>query len=126
MTTIGLAIVSHVLTGLLERDPQRCAILDWNQWPNGDELLLFEAFVSGDNHAGPGEHWKDALNAAEGFVAALPNLDAANAVIEPEVFSLVGACMVRTGWAEQGTKLLSNSCLVIRPLNLGALGSDRS
>lgn len=115
VTTIGLAIVSHVLAGLRERGPQRRATLDWYSWPNGDDLLLFEAFVSGDNHAGPGEHWKDALNAAEGFVAALPNLDAANAVIEPEVFSLIGACLMRTGWAGSKTELLSQACLVIRP-----------
>jgi len=115
VTTIGLAIVSHVLSGLREHGSQRRAVLDWKCWPNNDDLLLFEAFVSGANHAGPGEHWKDALNAAEGFAAALPGLNAANAVSEVEVFSLIGACMMRTGWAETGGKLLSQSCLVIRP-----------
>ena len=115
VTTIGLAIVSHVLTGLREYGCQRRAVLDWNSWPNNDDLLLFEAFVSGDNHAGPGDHWKDALNAAEGFAAALPNLGAANAISEDEVISLIGACMMRTGWAETGSNLLSEPCLVIRP-----------
>jgi len=115
VTTIGLAIVSHVLTGLREYDPKREAVLDWKRWPNKDDLLLFEAFVSGTNHAGPGEHWKDALNAAEGFALALPNLDAANAVSEANVFSLIGACMMRTGWAETDSDLQSRPCLVIRP-----------
>ena len=115
MTTIGLAIVSHVLTGLREYDPKREATLDWDNWPNNDDLLLFEAFVSGSNHAGPGEHWKDALNAAEGFAEALPDLDAANAVSEANVYSLIGACMMRTGWAETDPDLLSRPCLVIRP-----------
>ena len=80
VTTIGLAIVSHALAGLREQGCTQCATLDWQAWPNNDDLLLFEAFVSGANHAGPGEHWNDALNAAQGFVAALSNLDAANAV----------------------------------------------
>jgi len=115
VTTIGLAIVSHVLAGLLEHGCKQRATLDWQKWPNADDLLLFEAFVSGDNHAGPGEHWKDALNAAQGFVAALPDLDAANAVSEANVFSLIGACMMRTEWAETDNNLLSQSCLVIRP-----------
>jgi hypothetical protein len=115
VTTIGLAIVSHVLTGLREYNPKRRATLAWKNWPNYDNLLFFEAFVSGSNHAGPGEHWKDALNAAEGFGKALPDLDAVNAVSEPEVFSLIGACMMRTGWSETGRNLLSEPCLVIRP-----------
>lgn len=115
VTTIGLAIVSHVLTGLRDCKPKRRAVLDWNSWPNSDDLILYEAFVSGANHAGPGEHWKDALNAAEGFTKALPDLDAANAVSEDNVFSLVAACMIRTGWAETGGNLLSQPCLVIRP-----------
>jgi len=115
VTTIGLAIVSHVLTGLRGYGYNRRAVIDWNSWPINDDLLLFEAFVSGANHAGPGEHWKDALNAAEGFAQALPNLDAANAVSENEVFSLIGACMMRTGWAETDNSLLSEPCLVIRP-----------
>ena len=98
VTTIGLAIVAYVLAELRQYHHRRCSILDWTKWSSGDDLLMFEAFVSGDNHAGPGEHWKDALTAAEGFVAALPDLDAANAVCEANVHSLIGSCMFRTGW----------------------------
>lgn len=115
VTTIGLAIVSHVLVGLREYDHSRRAVLDWQSWPNNDDLLLFEAFVSGDNHAGSGEHWKDALNATEGFAQALPDLDAANAVSEVDVFSLIGVCMMRTGWVQASDNVLSEPCLVIRP-----------
>lgn len=115
VTTIGLAIVSHVLAGLREHGCKQRATLNWQSWPYADDLLLFEAFVSGANHAGSGEHWKDALNATQGFMAALPDLNAANAVSEANVFSLIGACMIRTGWAETGDELLSQTCLVIRP-----------
>ena len=114
VTTIGLAVVSYVLGQLRAMEPSRRAGLGWRDWPRGDEILLFEAFVSGDNHAGPGEHWKDALNAAERFRAALGDLDGANAVAEPDVLSLVGACVLRTGWSDD-VGLLSQSCLVIRP-----------
>lgn len=114
VTTIGFTVVSHVLSKLRTIDPEKRSILDWRAWPNNDDILLFEAFVSGDNHAGPGEHWKDALSAAEGFRAALGDLDGANAVVEPDVLSLVGACMLRTGWGDD-VGLLQESCLVIRP-----------
>lgn len=69
--------------------------------------------MSGENHAGPGEHQKDALNAAEGFTAAIGKLSERNAVTEDDVFSLVGACMLRTGWCGD-PRLLQESCLVIR------------
>ena len=114
VTTIGLAVVSHVLGELRERQPDRNSTLDWKQWPRSNDILFFEAFVSGGNHAGPGEHWKDALNAAEGFRRAMDDLDAANAISEPNVFSLIGACMLRTGWSDDRF-LLHRSCLVIRP-----------
>lgn len=114
MATIGLAVVSYVLEQLQKEMPDRCATLDWRSRPGGNDILLFEAFVSGENHAGPGEHWKDALNAAEGFRLAIDELGAANAIHEECVFSLVGACLMRTGWTAD-TGVLGQSCLVIRP-----------
>jgi len=101
VTTIGLAVVSHVLADLRQRLPLKIATLDWTAWPSGDALLLFEAFVSGANHAAPGEHELDAQNAARAFHTAQPDLDAANAISKKHVLSLVGICMARTGWAKQ-------------------------
>lgn len=115
VTTIGLAVVSHVLTELRPLLQDTLASLDWTSWPHGNDLLIFEAFVSGSNHAAPGEHELDALNAAKAFQDALPDLDAANAVSEAHVLSLAGACMARTGWAGTDADILSQSCLVIRP-----------
>ncbi len=114
VTTIGLVTVSHVLSELRALDATRSAVLNWGNWPRSDDILVFEAFVSGENHAAPGEHWKDALNAAEGFRSAVGKFNERNAVIEDEVFSLVGACMLRTGWGVD-QNLLQQSCLVIRP-----------
>ncbi|MGR3722336.1 hypothetical protein [Abyssibius alkaniclasticus] len=39
----------------------------------------------------------------------------ANAVSEANVFSTIGACMMRTGWTETGIDYLSQPCLVVRP-----------
>ncbi|RYH08838.1 hypothetical protein EU800_15280 [Tropicimonas sp. IMCC6043] len=51
VTTIGLAVVNYVLAKLRALQSERRAVLDWKHWPNGADVLLFEAFVSGDNHA---------------------------------------------------------------------------
>ncbi len=115
VTTIGLAVMAYVLAELRTRLPNERATLDWHAWPDGIDLLVFEAFVSGDNHAGPGDHALDALNAATAFRANLGDLDAANAVSEARVLSLAGACMARTGWVETGYDMLAQPCLVIRP-----------
>ena len=111
--TIGLAIVSYTLAQLQTR-MDTTFTLDWTAWPEGNAMLLWEAFVSGANHAAPGEHWRDALNAARGFEQALPDLDGCNAVTGDNVLSLVGACALRAGWVNDAG-LVSQPCLVIRP-----------
>lgn len=97
----------------------RSSTLDWRSWPNGESLLVYEAFVSGDNHAGKNEHWKDALTAAEGFKAALPDLTSANTVIADDLLSLAGTYLIHSGWCEPVFYLLNQACLVIRPKTLG-------
>ena len=113
VTTIGLAIVTYTLVQLRKR-MDGTATLDWKAWPAENSMLLWEAFVSGANHAAPGEHWRDALNAARGFQKALPDLDGCNAVTGTEVLSLVGACALRAGWSNDAS-ILHDCCLVIRP-----------
>ena len=114
-TTIGLAIVCHVLAKLRAPLSKYKATMDWRAKLDSDSLLLFEAFVSGANHAAAGEHEIDALNAAQAFVQAYPHLDEANAIEETEVLSLVGACLLRTGWILDTNTALNQPCLVIRP-----------
>ncbi len=113
VTTIGLAIVTYTLMQLRAR-MDTTVTMDWNTWPKGNSMLLWEAFVSGANHAAPGEHWRDALNAARGFQKALPDLGGCNAVTGADVLSLAGACALRAGWIND-PKLLHDRCLVIRP-----------
>ena len=115
VTTIGLAIVCHVLARLRAPLSKYKATVDWRAQLDSDSLLLFEAFVSGANHAAVGEHEIDALNAAQAFANAYPNLDEVNAVQETQVLSLVGTCMLRTGWLSDARDALNQPCLVIRP-----------
>jgi len=117
VTTIGLAIVTYTLSQLRTKMGVTSGAgitLDWNAWPTSNSILLWEAFVSGANHAAPGEHWRDALNAARGFRKALPDLNRCNAVTGDNVLSLIGACALRSGWSHDA-ELLHERCLVIRP-----------
>lgn len=119
VTTIGVAVMLYTLAKLrpLVR-ADRSATLDWKSWPRGDDLLVFEAFVSGKNHGGPNEHARDALTAASGFLAAIPNLDAVNKVTADDALSLVGACLAKTKWVPTSEAILSATCLVIRPVEM--------
>jgi len=115
VTTIGIAIMDYTLSKLRKLVMDRPATLDWKNWPEGDELLVWEAFVSGANHGAKGEHWRDALTAAQGFIRAYPNLDNHNAVVEENVVSLAGMILARTGWCIPSKEILSSPTLVIRP-----------
>lgn len=115
VTTIGLAVVDYTLSRLRELLPDKPATLDYEKWLSSNELLIWEAFISGGNHAAPGEHWRDALTAAQGFIKAYPNLAAHNAINEHDVVSLAGLSLVRTGWVKPNQNILSQPTLVIRP-----------
>lgn len=115
VTTIGLAVVDYTLSQLKELIPDKTAILNWKHWPQHNELLIWEAFVSGKNHGAKGEHWRDALTAAQGFVQAYPDLENHNAIHEVDVVSLAGLSLIRTGWVTPSRETLSQPTLVIRP-----------
>jgi hypothetical protein len=74
-------------------------------------LFFWEAFVSGAAKAG--SHAGDAILAVRAFASALPNPESANVVSEPRVYSLIGAALLRTGWAVP-TSVLSAPCTVVR------------
>ncbi len=110
---IGLVEVAWILDKIRGKAPlSTAAFLDWKKFENsGKGLFLWEAFVSGKSK-GSG-HTHDAVIAVRTFLAALPNPDAANAISEQVVFSLIGASMLRTGWSNN-VQHLSDSCLVIK------------
>ena len=115
MLAIGCAEVPWVLRSVrdsLANPPP--PFVNWNDFiaaPRG--LFLFEAFVSGD--AKTGDHIGDARAAVAAFESALPDPTTADALLEPDVFSLLGAALLRTGWSDD-LELLAMRPLVIRPL----------
>jgi hypothetical protein len=109
----GLVEVTWLLEKIRTNTPKSvAAFINWKAFENSDNgLFLWEAFVSG-NAKGSG-HVHDAQIAVQKFQAALPNPELANAISEQNVFSLIGASMVRSGWSTN-VQLLSEPCLVIK------------
>ena len=109
----GAAEVLWVLAHIRKQvDPEVQAHTSWSEFKISGGLLLWEAFVSGagksDTHVG------DAQIAVEKFRGALPDHNPANDVTtREEVFSLVGAALLRTGWTKD-VGILAERCLVIK------------
>jgi hypothetical protein len=76
-----------------------------------DSVFLWEAFVTG-KAKGQG-HVEDAEIAIKHFVESLPNPEAANAIQEEHVLSLIGAAALRAGWSTD-VEILSQPCLAIK------------
>ncbi len=103
--------------------------MEWQGWPHDEtmsrQLLLFEAFVSGK---------QPHIDAAESAVQELnKRLKTGNPIKSDvavgegdEISNILGAMMMRTGWAK-GTDVLKQSCLVIKPSpQKETLGSENS
>ena len=88
-------------------------MVDWRSPPTepGD-VLFFEAFVS--QSAKGGDHAEDARIAAEAARELIGSKSARAAVNEKEVFSTLGAALLRTGWSKD-LALLSIPRLVVKP-----------
>ncbi|MEW5788829.1 MAG: hypothetical protein AB1899_13350 [Pseudomonadota bacterium] len=110
----GLVQVAWVLRAVRAalRVPRQ-AHLHWGDFAmTPGSLLIWEAFVSGKTKGS--SHVADAQLAVEAFFLAMPNPESANAVrCNTPVHSLIGATLLRTGWA-QSSDVLASSCLVIK------------
>lgn len=116
----GMVQTAWILRSLRQRCPEAVAFLDWNEFTAaGRGLFLWEAFVTGEAKAS--SHVDDALIAATTFSAALPNSPEANAVEAESPFSLIGAALLWSGWAEDPA-LLHEPCLVIKASGHAAVG----
>jgi len=111
----GLVVVSYILNTLRPLVPEATATLDWRLPPVGPGwLLLFEASVTGRRKTSDTRHIEDARLANATFQRGMR--DPANfrsSVEEPICLSLLGAMMLRTGWATDPA-ILSRPCLVLR------------
>jgi hypothetical protein len=110
---VGLTEVGWVLRAIRERLRSEVPVhLRWDCFVRSSfpGLLLWEAFISG---AGKGRsHADDARRAVKLFLDSWPTLDHANIISAGEVFSLVGAGLLRSGWTVSPS-VLASPCLVI-------------
>ena len=114
VTTAALGVVTYTLAGLRRRLTGAAATTDFRNPPTrAGDALFFEAFVTG--LAKGVDHADDALIAAREMQRLLGGEAAyRSAIDEAEVFSLLGAALLRTGWSND-LGLLSSPCLVVRP-----------
>lgn len=112
-------VVPYVLHGLRKAVPSASATLDWRRWQRQErkngQLLLFEAFVSGKAKTNNGTHEKDAEAAARALCDKLKDDRCVESMVTVgRSFNILGAMMLRTGWAST-CRVLCASCLVIKP-----------
>ncbi len=110
----GLVEVAWVLRELRRQvTEQPAAHLHWPSFAAaGCGLFVWEAFVSAGGKRA--SHLQDAQAAVDAFEAALPTPDTVNAVkCTSEVYSLIGAALLRTGWSSE-LAILREPCLVIK------------
>ncbi len=114
VTTAALAVVTYTLAGLRRGLSLAAASTDFSVLPvRPGDTLFFEAFVTA---AAKGlDHADDASIAAREIKALLGgDRPYRSAIDEPEVFSLLGASLLRTGWSTD-LAVLSAPCLVVKP-----------
>jgi hypothetical protein len=110
----GLVQVAWVLRAIQAKlSSPRTAYLDWETFAKEKSgLFLWEAFVSGKGKSST--HIADARAAGEAFIHSLPHPGVFNAVVcSTQVYSLIGAAMLRTGWS-RSPEVLAQACLVIK------------
>lgn len=110
----GLVQVAWVLRSVRSALDRNCtAYLDWGSFVRAEAgLFIWEAFVSGAGKET--SHVADAQAAGEAFAQALPDPKAFNSVVcKTPVYSLVGAALLRTGWASS-PEVLAEPCLVLK------------
>ncbi len=112
--TTGLVQVAWILSRIREQAGENHrAFLNWSAFSRvASGLFLWEAFVTGT--AKREGHAADAQAAVEAFNAAIQASGPESAVsCSGQVYSLVGAALLRTGWSTD-ISLLSCPCVVIR------------
>lgn len=113
----SLVVVPYVLNELRKDVPGGRITFDWTRPPSAPgELLLFEAFVSGQSDQGPDRHMNDARRAVFDFKGAMKSSSSRSShsrFADPNIFNLLAAAVLRTGWSDD-IKLLSAPCLVVR------------
>jgi hypothetical protein len=110
----GLVVIPYVLARLREVVSGVDAVLNWRAPLTKNSLLLFEAFVSNQKSRGPDRHIADADLAIAAFRRLEPELANFRNVVDASTrFNLLGAMLLRTGWATDPI-ILHEPCLVVK------------
>lgn len=112
--TAALGVVTYTLAGLRRGLANATATTDANALPTkAGDTFFFEAFVTAE--AKGADHTDDALVAAHEIKRLFSsNRPYRSAINEADVFSLLGASLLRTNWSTD-LSLLSTPCLVVKP-----------
>jgi hypothetical protein len=115
VTVLGTLVACYVLTRLRPLAPHAQVHMDWRIPPTEPgQLLIWEAFVTNQRKAHDTRHVEDARLAVDAYLTRMvdPRI-CTSSVVEPNCFSLIGAALLRTGWATSA-HVLAEPCLVIR------------
>ena len=116
VATLGVHQAAWILRAVRDKVGDQIEYtLDWDQWPpatDSQQLLIWEAFVSGNAHSKSHEH--DAVTAAVSFRDNESKLDVAHAVTAESPLSMVHAVAIWAGWATD-IERLHEECFVLRP-----------
>jgi hypothetical protein len=108
----GLVEVIWVFNRLSELlDTKPAVTFDWEEFQAKESIFLWEAFVTSSSKGK--DHADDAKISVATFMNALPDPTTINAINESDVFSLIGAAALRTGWCND-LSLLNQPCLVVK------------
>jgi hypothetical protein len=111
VTTAALGVVPYVLREMRLGLPGATAHVGEKIPTTANAIYFFEAFVSA---AAKGkDHQEDATIALEAFRTRLRDDPPVSDLGETEVFSLLGAALLRTGWSDD-IALLEIPCLVVK------------
>lgn len=119
----GLVQTAWLLREIRKAAPKAKAFLDWEDFQRAKGgLFLWEAFVSG---AGKREsHQADARAAVNAFEKQSSNGLKTCIWCDEDVFSLIGAALLRSGWSTD-LKWLSEPCVVVSASSLRRAGVGR-
>ena len=113
---IATVVVPYVLRALRSASPSCVATMNYREFfsaPSG--VLFFEAFVTNQKNLHDARHIEDAKLAAQHLLQMYKKPSPLkSAVYEPKRLNLLGAMMLRTGWASD-LNVLNSECLVVRP-----------
>ena len=106
--------MSYILNTLRPLVPKATATLDRLPPVGPGRLMLFEAFITDQGKTSDTCHIEDAHLAIAAFQRGMRDPESfQSSVEEPICLSLLGAMMLRTGWATDPA-ILSRPCLVVR------------